>query len=106
MLPEMPAARKTSTRSTAKKTATNETRITGMRIPPRQLAEIDRRAKRHKLTRTEYMIRSALGEPLDQRTVDQRIAELEQRVAALDSALSRREAADSKEPGEPGSSTA
>ena len=85
----MPTARKppSRTRTTAKKskTSSNETPITGMRIPPKQLAEIDRRAKRHKLSRTDYMVRTALGEPLNAPTLEQRVAELEQRVDALDS---------------------
>lgn len=52
-----------------------------MRIPPKQLAEIDRRANLHGLTRTDYMIRAALGEPFDSVSLEERVAGLERRVA-------------------------
>jgi hypothetical protein len=58
--------------------------VIGLRIPATQLDEIDRRAKRLRLTRTEYMIRSALGEVLDPRSLEERVAELERRVKRLE----------------------
>lgn len=58
--------------------------VIGLRVPASELAEIDRRAKRLRLTRTEYMIRASLGEPLNPRSLEQRVAELERRVEQLE----------------------
>lgn len=71
--------------------ATEARDVIGLRVPKAQLAEIDRRAKRLRLTRTEYMIRASLGEVLDPRSLDERVAELEQRVAAIESAVGKRQ---------------
>jgi hypothetical protein len=49
--------------------------VIGLRVPKKQLDEIDRRAKRLRLTRTEYMIRAALGEVLDPRSLEERVGE-------------------------------
>ena len=58
--------------------------MTALRILPSQLAEIDRRARAVRLTRTDYMIRCALGEPLDPPTTNARLAVLEERVQRLE----------------------
>jgi len=58
--------------------------IIGLRVPKSQLEQIDRRAKRLRLTRTEYMIRASLGEVLDPRSLDERVAELERRIEQLE----------------------
>ena len=56
----------------------------GLRVPKKQLEEIERRAKRLRLTRTEYMIRASLGEVLDPRSLEDRVTELEGRVKRLE----------------------
>lgn len=65
--------------------ADRETRkITALRIPPSQLQEITDRAAALRLSRTEYMIRCALGEPLNPQSTDSRVEGLEDRVARLE----------------------
>ena len=64
--------------------ATHKREVIGLRVPKKQLEEIDRRAKRLRLTRTEYMIRASLGEVLDPRSLEDRVTELEGRVKRLE----------------------
>jgi hypothetical protein len=58
--------------------------MTALRIPPAQLQEIDRRAAALRLTRTEYMLRAALGELVDPQSLKERVAGLEERVRRLE----------------------
>lgn len=59
--------------------------MVSIRIPADQLAEIDQRAESAGCTRTEYMLRAALGgDPLDQR-----LAAIEHRLIQLEEANSR-----------------
>ena len=64
--------------------AADKREVIGLRVPKKQLEEIDRRAKRLRLTRTEYMIRTSLGEVLDPRSLEDRVTELEGRVKRLE----------------------
>lgn len=54
--------------------------MVSIRIPAEQLAEIDRRAESARRTRTEYMLRAALGDD----PMDQRLAAIERRLGALE----------------------
>jgi hypothetical protein len=54
--------------------------MVSLRMQPSQLAEIDRRAAKAGLSRTEYMVRAALGgDP-----VDKRLAAMERRLRAVE----------------------
>jgi uncharacterized protein (DUF1778 family) len=55
-----------------------------LRIPAETLKAIDARAKRSGFSRTEYMIRAALGEITDPQDADRRLSSLEERVEALE----------------------
>ena len=57
-----------------------------LRIKPEALAEIDARAKTAGLSRTEYMVRAALGQITDPRDADSRLEQLEERVARIEAA--------------------
>lgn len=55
--------------------------MVSIRIPADQLAEIDQRAESAGCTRTEYMLRAALGgDPMDQRlsAIERRLSQLEE----------------------------
>ena len=64
--------------------ATHKREVIGLRVPKKQLEEIDRRAKRLRLTRSEYMIRVALGEVLDPWSLEESAFPLERRVKRLE----------------------
>lgn len=66
----------------------------GMRVPPEALETIDARARERKMTRTEYMIQSSLGQldGLDLQVTPQ-LESLDARVARLEHALFGTEAA-------------
>ena len=55
-----------------------------LRVHPDQLAEIDSRAAKVRLSRTEYMVRCGLGEIIDERTAENRLEQLEERVQRLE----------------------
>jgi hypothetical protein len=59
--------------------------MVSIRIPVGELAEIDRRAESAGCTRTEYMLRAALGSD----PMDQRLAAIERRLGQLEEADSR-----------------
>jgi hypothetical protein len=48
------------------------------------LAEIDRRAQRARISRTEYMVRCGLGQSPDPEAVPQRLDALEKRIERLE----------------------
>jgi len=60
----------------------------GLRVPAEQLAEIQRRADAAQMTVTEYMIRCAIGDPIDSRSFEHRLnemeAELDERICRLE----------------------
>jgi hypothetical protein len=61
------------------------TPMIGLRVKPDDLAKIDARARKAKLTRTAYMVRAALGPAgEDGPDVAERLNALEKRVAALE----------------------
>lgn len=55
-----------------------------LRIPSEQLEAIDKRARQAQLTRTEYMVRAALGEITDPRDADTRLEDIDQRLQRLE----------------------
>ena len=55
-----------------------------IKILPEQLEEIDKLAGAVNMTRTEYMIRSALQQPTGRDGLVDRIAELEKRIDRLE----------------------
>lgn len=55
-----------------------------IRINETDLDNIDRRAAGHKLSRTEYLIRSALGELADPGELDERMDALDRRMDRLE----------------------
>lgn len=54
------------------------------RILPEELDEIDRRAKALRLTRTDYIIRAALRQPLGDGELDERVEGVELRLERLE----------------------
>ena len=69
------------------------TKFVGIRVPEGDLAEIDRRAQAAGLTRTAFLIRSALQtHPASLQagsTLEQRLAAVELRLAALEAGRQR-----------------
>ena len=65
-------------------TLKRESKTISLRVPGDQLAEIDQRAEAAELTRTEFMIRSALGESLNTRSANERFAQMESRLERLE----------------------
>ena len=62
-----------------------ETRkLVTLRIPLDHLAELKKRSVKHRITFTEYMIRSGLGELEESSVVVQRVDDLESRVERLE----------------------
>jgi uncharacterized protein (DUF1778 family) len=59
-------------------------KMTALRIAPDELEEIDRRARAHRMTRTEYMVRAALEDLPATKTVVQRLEALEHRLERLE----------------------
>lgn len=49
-----------------------------------ELYEIDCRAKSLGLSRSEYMLRAALGQPMNTQTTDEKLAELESRLERME----------------------
>lgn len=61
---------------------------TALRIPPDDLAEIDRRAQERGISRTALLINSALERlPHHTYSTDERVNELEQRIQRLEDAV-------------------
>ena len=56
-----------------------------LRVAESDLERIDELAAVHKLTRTEYLIRAALGELADPIEIDARLEALDERVQRLES---------------------
>lgn len=54
------------------------------RILPEELEDVDRRAKALRLTRTDYLIRAALRQPLGDEGTDERVDDLEKRLARIE----------------------
>jgi uncharacterized protein (DUF1778 family) len=59
-------------------------KLTAIKILPAELAEIDKRAKRLGLTRTDFMVRKALDKAVGDEGHTERIAELEERITRLE----------------------
>lgn len=59
-------------------------KLTAIKVLPEELAEIDKRAKRLKLTRTDFMIRKSLDLPVGDENHDERIEDLERRLKRLE----------------------
>ena len=59
-------------------------KMIALKILPDELKEIDRLAGECNMTRTEYMIRSALQQPTGRDGLVDRIAELEKRIDRLE----------------------
>lgn len=55
-----------------------------LRVLPGELADIDRRARALGLTRTDYMVRSALRKPIGDNAIDERVSKLEQRMQRVE----------------------
>ena len=55
-----------------------------LRIPSERLALIDKKAKRLGLTRTDYMVRSALGEITDPHSLETQVEDLNERILRLE----------------------
>ena len=59
-------------------------RMISLRVRDSDLAQIDQHARKVGLTRTDYMIRAALGEPFTLGGVEERLDSLEQRFSRLE----------------------
>jgi hypothetical protein len=60
------------------------TPVIGIRLQAEDRAEIDRRAREYRMTRSEYMIRAALEELPGTPSLDERVTGLEQRLKSLE----------------------
>ena len=59
-------------------------KLTAIKVLPEELAEIDKRAKRLGLTRTDFMIRKALDQPVGDENHTERIDDLARRLARIE----------------------
>lgn len=55
-----------------------------MRVPEDQLAAIDAKAADARMSRTQYMIRTALGEPISTLRIEDRLQSIDERIARLE----------------------
>jgi hypothetical protein len=76
--PAAPAARK----RIAPKDSSRK--LTAIKVLPEELEEIDRRAKRLGLTRTDFMIRKALDQPVGDESYAEQIDDLARRLARVE----------------------
>ena len=59
-------------------------RLITMRLTAEDIGNVDKRAKRAKLTRTDYMIRKALDESVGEEDYTERLDDLERRLKRLE----------------------
>ena len=59
-------------------------KLTAIKILPEDLREIDRRAKRAGLTRTDFMLRKALDKPIGDENHSERLDGFEERLKRLE----------------------
>lgn len=65
-------------------TAGDERKMIALKIRPSELERIDEAAKRSEMTRTDYIIRKSLGQPVGDEGYDDRLDALERRMSRLE----------------------